>query len=203
VDGPIRSVAVTPLEVLEFADELVELAKRTEDANAPLVPGKHCRFCPALPQCPETKKQAHEVAKGIFTPINAPTEKLEASLALLPQIEAWVKSVREFAYSEAVAGRTPKGWKLVEKRASRKWARDEEQTADMLVNLFGLSDEQIFEKSLRSAPQIEKFLSKDDKKKLGSLYASVSSGLTLVEESDPRTPATNVSAAESFTLIQN
>ena len=50
--------------------ELIDYAKATEDPHAPLVPGDHCRFCPAggAGICPALKDKANAVAAQVFAP---------------------------------------------------------------------------------------------------------------------------------------
>jgi len=52
VGGPIRSWRIDSFRLLDFAADLVEFAKCTEEPDAPLVPGDHCQFCPANFYCP-------------------------------------------------------------------------------------------------------------------------------------------------------
>lgn len=50
--GPIRRWQIQSVELLSFSADLVEFAKRTQDPDAPLVPGEQCQFCPAKFFCP-------------------------------------------------------------------------------------------------------------------------------------------------------
>lgn len=198
--GPIRKWKFPAIELIDFADDLRNFATRTEDPNAPLVPGEHCRFCPAAGVCPEIAKKAQAVAKAEFrSDLSYDPAQLSLTLEWLPAIESWIKNVREFAYAEAQHGRTPPGWKLVQKRATRKW-KDQERAEKTLAHWFG-NDDDIFEKSLKSPAQIEKLLSsKKEKAKLAELVLSESSGLALAHESDPR-PAVKADAKAEFEVI--
>lgn len=197
--GPIRTSIITPIDLLDFAADLKDAAIRTEKPDAPLVPGDWCRWCPASPLCPVLKNKAQAVAKIEFSPVAETPydpEVLSNTLDWLDRLDAWIKSTREFAYQEAEAGRLPPRYKLVAKRASRKW-KDESNLKDDL-SIFGLTDEQIFEApSIKSPAQLEKVLSKEQKPHLESLTVSISSGFTLVHESDKR-PAARLTAKEEF-----
>ena len=185
-DGPIRKQAISAFKLLDFAADLITYAKATEDENAPIVSGDHCKFCPAAGVCPELHKKSITAAKEEFMPaLSYDPKKLSETLALIPMIKDWCNSVHEFAYNEANAGRIPPGWKLVEKRATRKW-KNEEEIPSVLIKDFCLSDHQIFKRSLNSVAQIEKLLPKGEKEKLSPFYASESSGTTLVSDSDKR-----------------
>lgn len=156
-DGPIRSWTTDAVRMLEFVADLIEDAKATEDPNAALNPGDHCRWCSAQANCPAVQQKALTMAKQIFSPIlDYDPVKLAATLDSLPAIESWVKSVREFAYRESEHGRVPPGWKLVDKRATRKWK--EEATADHLERNLGLKAQEVTDNSVKSPAQIEKLL---------------------------------------------
>lgn len=83
--GPIRSWEVPSIHFVDFAADLKVYAKRTEEENAPLVGGKHCRFCPANKICdqavkpekiiknPDPKKQFTVVTDELLTVINDET----------------------------------------------------------------------------------------------------------------------------------
>ena len=186
------------IDLIDFAADIYYAAKRTEDPDAPLVPGDHCRFCPGAGTCPAIHKKALALAKTEFTPaLSYDPVKLSETLNMLPAMEAWIKSVREFAYREADHGRVPPGFKLVAKRATRKWKLHEDEIASALFNA-NVPLDLVFEKKLLSPAQIEKFLSKDQKKVLQSLVSAESSGSTLAPETDKR-PA--LTATNEFTVI--
>ncbi len=200
-DGPVRSWSVTPLEVLDFAADLFEAAKKTADPNAPLNPGDHCRFCPAAGICPEIHKKALQVASLEFAPaLSYDPDKLSKLLYWLPTLEAWAKNVREFAYGEAEHGRSPPGWKLVQKRATRRW-KNETDVSSFLMQKLDMVDEEIFSRSLKSPAQIEKLLTKNDKPLLEPLIIAESSGSTLAPEDDKR-PALKADAKSEFQTVE-
>lgn len=107
-DGPIRSETIDVIDLMDFATELIEYAKATEDPNAPLHPGDHCGFCAAAGICPALRERATETAKQVFAPsLPYDAAQLAETLRWLPVLEAWAKNTREFAYAEAEAGRVP------------------------------------------------------------------------------------------------
>lgn len=198
-DGPVRIWKTDLVELLEFADKLREAALATEDPNAPLVTGDHCRWCPAAGFCPALAKKALLSAQQDFAPA-LPYEPgdLSEALEILPMVEQWVKSVRQFAYEEALAGRIPPGYKLVEKRATRKW-RDDEKAINALIGEFGMKEEDVFEpRSLRSPAQIEEKYGKKNKGDLADLITSETSGTTLAPLTDRRPAVAKSTAADDF-----
>lgn len=202
-DGPVRREVLDVMELMDFAADLIEAAKATEDPNAPIVPGDHCRFCPASPVCPALHDKAVTAAQSEFTPAAAyDPAHLSNTLDLLPAIEAWVKSVREFAYREAEAGKDIPNYKLVPKRATRKW-KDKEQVERVLLTEFGLNYVEMNEEpKLKSPAQIEKMVGKEGKKRLEELVVKESSGSTLVPATDKREEV-KPSVLTEFTVVED
>lgn len=185
-DGPVREIDVSPVDVLDFSFQLIFDAKETEKPDAPLHAGDHCRWCPASHKCVELKSRALECVKSPFTPaLDYDPEELSKVLKRIPEIEAYIKAVDSFAYSEAVAGRPPPGFKLVDKRATRKWT-EEDPVYKTIYKNSKLKHADIFTEKLRSPAQVEKLLTKEEFALLTSFISQVSSGQALVPDSDNR-----------------
>lgn len=208
-DGPVRAQVLQVVDLLDFAADLVEAVKRTEEASAKyagaldkgwysewLSPGDHCRFCPAAAICPAQKNKAQQLAKQAFAPdLPYDAQQLAETLEWLPVLEAWIKNTREFAYAEAEKGHDIPRHKLVEKRATRKW-RDQAHAFDVLAS--AIDEKELFEApAMKSPAAIEKLLPKDQRKILDDLCIKESSGHTLVHESDKR-EAIKVDAKSAF-----
>lgn len=175
-----------------FGEEYLKLRNRAPEAAAEwegkfLKPSeKGCRWCLAAPTCPKLKSQSTALAKKVFAPAMAydPAELADV-LDKLPLLEAWCKNVREFAYAEAERGFVPPGYKLVEKRASRKW-RDDATALRQLAEGTALLYDQMVETKIKTPAAIEKLLGKKDAGILDELTTKESSGHTLVHDSDKR-----------------
>ena len=207
-DGPVRSVTYDVVDLLDFHADLMDGIKRVEEARCSggrvefqtyLKPSeKGCRWCLAAPKCPALKDKAQTLAKQVFAPgLPYDPKALAETLDFLPILEGWVKNTREFAYGEAESGREIPQWKLVEKRATRKW-RDEGVAAKD-VRLLGLELYDV--PSLKSPAQVEKLLPKEQRALLDELCVKESSGHTLVHESDKR-PAVKLDAASAFSNVK-
>lgn len=83
-DELIRSHTIHAADLIDFSLDLVEGAKKTEDENAPLVRGFHCKFCPAKKVCPEFSKTSEEMAKSVFSalPIEEDPKELKGTMSL-------------------------------------------------------------------------------------------------------------------------
>lgn len=195
-DGPIRSTELDPIDLLDFAGELKVAAKRTDDPNAPLNPGSHCRWCPAKALCPALAKQANGLAKEEFREgLSYDPVKLGETLAKVDAVEAYIAGVRAFAYSEASKGVDIPGWKLVPKRASRKWVdEDAALHAAILSNDIDLSE--LYDHKFKSVAQVEKVLGSERFSKIMDPHVvSISSGSNLVPESDKRKPTREIASS--------
>lgn len=197
-DGRVRDWTFPAVDLINFAADVAESARRTRDSNAPLVPGEvQCGWCPARHTCPELEKRQHAlVAQEFSQAVPYDPVKLAQTLDAIPLVEARIKAIREFAYEEAERGNPPPGYKLVQKRATRKWKDEKAMTEWCLEN--GLVP---FDAAPRKSPaQLEKELNKEQKKEMAELVESVSSGHTLVPVSDKR-PEVHKALAQEFAVI--
>lgn len=207
-DGPIREEKLNALDLLDFRGELIAAAKATKAADAGLVAGDHCQFCPAAGVCPELAKKAQHAAALAFENVVPPTpenpkgidyDKLAEALRLAPVVKSWATAVDELAYAEAESGKTIPGYKLVDKRANRTWV--DVAKAEQTLKELGLGETQMYPLPvLKSPPQIEKVLGKKEFAVIApGLVERKSSGHALVPDSDKRPAVTKQSAADVFT----
>lgn len=212
--GPVREYAMDLLDLFEFETRLAAAAKRTEDPEAPAVAGDWCRFCPAQPVCPTVRaarlaaaaEEFGEIGEAVklTPPEKLSPEKLGAILKEADQIGNYVKAVQEFAHGQALAGHMPAGFKLVAKRAIRKW-RDENLARHTLYDLGATNDDILTEPKLKSPAQLEKLFPGKNKAEreaaMAELVEKKSSGLNLAPVDDPR-PAVAVDAVSEFGVAE-
>ncbi|MEF2552015.1 DUF2800 domain-containing protein [Aurantimonas sp. A2-1-M11] len=208
-DGRIRTYETDVLELLEFEDTIREAALATEAPGAPLAAGEHCRFCPAAAICPEHRRHALALAEIEFSdtgelvlpaPETMTAEQIGKTLHAADLISNWIKAVQQHAHDQALAGNMPAGFKLVAKRAIRKW-KEGDDVLDVLQIDFGIAEEELYERKLRSPAKLERmFPGKNAKQRQSAMEPLVikeSSGTNLVPKGDPR-PAVKVDAASEF-----
>lgn len=221
VDGPCRSVDFDALDLLDFHADVLDAEARikravADHASDQKVYGyltkdwidrhlktseKGCRWCLAAPNCPKLCAEVKTIAKDVFAPeLPYSPAHLAKALDFLPILEGWVKNVRQFAYDEAEAGRVPPGYKLVPKRATRKWKEDLSPMAlasFLKVNL----DEVIKPRELRGVAEVEKLCHGANATARAAVLepyvTKESTGHTLVHESDTR-EAIRVDASAAF-----
>lgn len=202
---PVRSFTFKAIELLDFIADLKEAAERTRQPDAPLVAGEHCKFCPASRDCPELERRSHALVAAQFdvaSPYDA--KKLAEALAQIPLVKERIKAIEEFAYQEAMRGADVPGYKLVEKRPTRKWKSEdvvrmwcEQQAISPYAEPEILSPAQLEKRLGENAPRGKK---KEAGKVLKPLIEKVSSGYALVPESDDRPPAKRIEAS-AFDLL--
>jgi hypothetical protein len=175
----VKRWTTTPTRIKQFEKELVQAVKDAEKPNAKLCVGDHCRWCTAKPVCPLMTGAVDRALVTKLDNIDAPT--ISAYLKNADLLEGWISSLRELAFNLIEQGKPLPGYKLVAKRATRKWIDEEVAKAALLVNLTDVT-----ETTLISPAVAEKAL-----KKLGlslpeGTVVAVSSGNTLATADDPR-----------------
>jgi hypothetical protein len=204
-DGPVRSFEIDSYTLrVEWADDLMQYAHATLADDAPLHPGDHCRFCLAQPKCPKIHEQAVALAQTEFddgfdppAPESLSEAQIADILAKADVFKGWINSVQAYAQDKIAQGGHIPGYKLVAKRATRKWV-DDMEAADLLENM-GLDEEEIYVKKLISPAQAEEKLGKKKaiKDRIASLVIAQSTGNTIAPLSDKR-PAVVLAIGDEF-----
>lgn len=202
---------IDPLDLMEWSLELAAAAEATRAPDAPLVPGKHCRFCPAKATCTALRCEAERAAAAEFTTVQLETASagdVACWLATAEKAERWIKAVRAFAYGEAQRGRLPAGYKLVAKRGRRRWKEGDTATLKALEGAYSfLDDDFLAPRSVISPAALEKRVGKHALARVSHMIASVSGGTNLVPlsaEGEPVAPTGDVANDfEAFDDVAN
>lgn len=186
---------VTTVGYLEnFAKLLKKGAKATRAKNPKLVEGSWCKFCPAQAVCPQLYNRSLEIAKADFADdgqlvLPAP-ESLEKNfvqkiLDFSDILKSWLNAVEVYAYTMLERGEKIEGYKLVKKRANRKWNTSDEAVIGAITHLTGIDASKLYsEPKIKSPAQIEAL--KIDKNLVASLCETPDNGNTMVPISDKR-----------------
>jgi hypothetical protein len=167
-DGYVRQFEIDAYSLrVEFAEDLLAAAHRTQEADAPLSPGE---------------------------------AQIGDILAKADLFKGWINSVQAYAQRKLENGGHVPGYKLVAKRATRKW-QSEEDAIDLLTSM-GLEDDDIFTRKLISPAQAEEKLGKKKaiKDRLAEAVVAVSSGNTIAPLSDKR-PAVVLQIGDEFDSV--
>lgn len=224
-DGRIRSETFHVADLVDWTGDLLTAMNRSKQAmdeydavgtNKVLMdewtakwlrPGK-CTFCPVEGSCPALKRDAMSVAAVWFDDMDQPRlgnsaldtspEALNRDLNMIPMLEDWIKARRALAHSFAEQGVCFDDHQLADKIGNRKWAGEDEKVAHDLEHVAGLTDEQIFDRKLKSPAQIEKVLGAKRKNLIENMVHRPITGTNLVSKEKTTRPAAKTTAERHF-----
>lgn len=207
---PVKTWEPDIVELLDWEHDLVARGREAMAPGARFAVGDWCKFCPALGFCEVKRQHMFDMADAQFEnletgevklhlppPSEMGDEQMARILEHLEGFESWKKSVIAYAHTQCEQGREIPGWKLVQKRAYRKW-KDEESAKEML-EIMAIEPYQ--PPKLRTPADVEKFVPgknpKERKTFLDRFVESKSSGTVLARADDKR-PAVKASADDQF-----
>ena len=177
----IKRWTTTRARIEQFERDLVKAVTAAGLADAPMKNGDHCRWCNAKPVCPI---MTGAVDRAVAIKMDAiDVDKIGAYLHNADLLEAWIKDLRSLAEEMMKKGKPVKGWKMVPKRATRSWVKEEDAKAALLKHL---KESEVIETKLVSPAAAEKLLKAQKLKLPDGLTVAISSGNTIAPESDPR-----------------
>lgn len=188
----IRRWTTTVERLRSFELELHRAVQSSTLPNPPMHAGAHCKWCPARAVCPimtgTVERALHTDLKGLDA------TAIGGYLADAELLQGWINDLEKLALQMLEGNVKVPGWKLVQKRATRKWT-DEIAVKHFLTDYAG-GFEMFME--LASPARVEKLLGK--KSLPEGLVQAVSSGTTLASVDDPRPEAFTVGARISAAL---
>lgn len=178
----------SPKQLEAFGVELRHAVETAMLPDAPLKMGPYCKFCSAKSGCPLYQNLVRDSRL-------IPRDQMEKHLdEWLPQADLLIEMgnfIKDLAHNQMENGARIKGWKLVAKRATRKW-NDEERALKFMTKMGIPAGDRTVKKTLSPA-QTETALKKlglggdlPDQFMKQPLVDKVSSGTTLAPESDKR-----------------
>lgn len=170
-------------DVRRVQDHMAEVAQAMEQAkseNPSIEIGDHCRFCSAKMICPAMEKAQSAVAEWNASDLEP--DKIADLLTAASAVEQRIKDIYQYAQHRLEQGEQVPGWKLVAKRASRKWV--DEGKVHRWARKHGKL-KTMYKKTLLSPAQTAKVMS-DEYESLTHLVDSVSTGMTVAPEADKR-----------------
>jgi hypothetical protein len=177
----IKRWTTTIARIKEFEQTLVKAVKIAQQPAAPLKNGDHCRWCAAKPVCPIMTGAVDRAVAIKMDKIDV--DKLGAYLHNADLLESWIKDLRALAEEMLKKGKPVPGWKMVPKRATRSWVKEEDAKVALLQHL---KESEVIETKMVSPAAAEKLLKAQKLKLPDGLTVAISSGNTIAPESDPR-----------------
>ena len=206
-------------------------AAATDDPNAPLVSGAHCKYCKhkscatrandamkevgiMFPAVTNPVAELHQQAANL-DPTSMPVEQLSQIILAAPLVRQMIEAAEDEALRRMKAGQAIPGLKVVNGRGSRAWALPEDEMADKLIRM-GVPKGVVYETKLVTPAKAEKLtwektkagekikaqLSERQLATLNKEYITKMGGkLTVVPESDTRA-AVVLDAAPLFSAVQ-
>ena len=185
----VKQWVATTARIKQFERQLKKAVSAALAPNAPLAAGPHCKWCAAKPLCPEMNGSAERMLKAKLEAL--PVDQITHMLGQAPLLEQFIADLRQLVHGLLDEGRPVPGWKLVQKRAMRKWVAEDK--AGGILEEAGLLPDEAYVTKVITPAQAAKVMKK---LKLGPLpkgaVASISSGTTLAPEDDPRPEAVQI-----------
>nr|DAG77593.1 MAG TPA: Protein of unknown function (DUF2800) [Bacteriophage sp.] len=160
-------------------------AEKAWSGQGNAVVGSHCKFCKFKPQCRAQRDalvnefETHRETKALTL------DEIGDILSKADMFTDWLSSVKSHAMAEALSGKTVKGWKLVEGRANRVIA-DEDEAVKRLSEL-GFEPDSLKNHKLKGIVDLENMVGKKTLAlTLDGIIIKPKGAPTLVLESDKR-----------------
>jgi len=165
-DGPVRAITLTRAELEAFAAEVQAAAALTDDEEAPLNPGEHCRFCRAAGGCSALADHSLARARDAFREVNAPVNPARIAYLLgeAETVRGWLKALEEHALTLARTGTEFPGWKLAQRHGNRAWI-DDEAALPTLVETYGVDPDLLAPRKLGTPAHVERVVKAETKQK--------------------------------------
>ena len=146
-------------EISYFVEDLAAAVAEAVGSNPRLHAGDHCKWCPALPICPEHTQAVFAIDElgGIQPAVPVPAETdsgeygefLAKAKTISDLFKDYAKQIDDQLHRYLESGGYVPGWKLKYREKLRKWNDDENLVAKELEGL-GFEDDQIWISKLRT-----------------------------------------------------
>ena len=211
-----------------FIGEVNFAISKTKEIVPEIVPGKYCRWCPAVSACPEAEKHRMQAIlptyvsmdglkkTGLPNIVELSVERIAEILTMRDMVEEWLEAVHKQAVAMARRGVAIPNKKLVMAQAKSKWNGEPRVLAGQLNAISGLPPnvfmkeklititeaKQIIKNQIYTTHGKSKKLVEEANKALAELTIKDTSGnLVLVDREDNR-PEINIAAMMEYKPVQ-
>jgi hypothetical protein len=171
----------SPKRVQLFERDLIAAVKKAKRPDAEFCRGEWCKWCAAKPVCPLMTGAADRAMKAKIDALDK--AQIAKYLEDAEYLDGWVKSLQELAETIIKSGGNVEGWKLVEKRATKKWV--DEETAEEYLSRH-LEETEYLTTKIITPTQATKLLEKQGVALAEEFLSKKEGGLTLAKDSDKR-----------------
>ncbi len=191
-DGPVREWIVDADVIISWAENTLRPAMSSTSVE--LVPGPHCRFCPAKLVCPVmTSLFEAAVSADPKRVVELNDAALDVQYPMIEAVKFYLKALEEETFRRLQAGKVLSHSKLVHKKANRVWKPGAEAVLKLTYTPEQLYDPPTF----KSPAEIEKLGGRA--RPLVHEYAfTPESGLTVASTSDKRVGVKVPASSETF-----
>ena len=119
----ISDSVISVSDLLDWAEnELRPKAELAAKGEGEFCAGEHCRFCKIKATCRKRAEYNLMLAQYDFAPPDMLEDtEIEAILEKVEALTAWAADIKEYALSQALAGKQWTGYKVVEGKSNRKY----------------------------------------------------------------------------------
>jgi hypothetical protein len=225
-DG-VKRWSLPMAEVIEFPYELNEAVALCKTADAPLVAGDHCRWCPAATICTAREQSFVAAVREDFAgvdlldiePVVAALEvktldfdHMARIVAAYDRLGSQIAAMRAAMDEHLLAGGTIAGWKVVEAVARRAWTKGDTEIAEYLELMYDVPGDEVMPRKLVTITDAKKLLktyvsradyAEAERDMTLRFTIKESKGLTTAPESDCRAAISPVAAEFGSVMLGN
>lgn len=119
----VSEFTMTVNAILDWAENTLRpTAELAAKGEGDFCAGEHCRFCKIKTTCRKRAEYNLMLAQYDFTPAATLEDtEIEAILKKVEALTAWAADIKEYALSQALAGKQWTGYKVVEGKSNRKY----------------------------------------------------------------------------------
>ena len=190
-NGGVKTARLSVAELSAWERDILKpaIARLAADDQTE-IPGDHCQWCVRAGECRALAELAAANAMVAFDelppdPQGMSDEDLGRLLGYGEMIAQWLTAVRAEVSARIDQGRPVPGWKLVPKRAMRKWSDPDE--ALLVLEAHGVPLETVTRiETIGAVEKILKYYKLNPEEVIYPFTVKESSGTTLVNEGDAR-----------------
>lgn len=149
-DGAMREWTCNDDRLDQFIGEVNFAISKAKERVPEIVPGRYCRFCPAVSACPEAEQYRMRAvlptyvdmpslqSSGLPNPGELSVERVAQILTMADMVIEWLSAVQKQALALARQGVAIPGKKLVLAQARSKWNGEPRVLAGHMQSITGL-----------------------------------------------------------------